>query len=57
MSRKQGPRVAGMRPSARAEGSLRSSGEPAGLLLAGSADGRRHNRTRIYHRPVKEAEE
>jgi len=40
MSRKQGPRSAGMRPSARAEGPLRSNGEPTGLLLAGAAAGR-----------------
>ena len=38
-NREQGPRAAGMRPSARAEGSLRSNGEPAGLLLAGAAVG------------------
>ena len=43
MSRKQGPRAAGMRPSARARGSLRSNGEPAGLLLARVAVGRRHD--------------
>ena len=34
MSRKQGPLTEGMRPSARAEGSLRSNGVPTGLLLA-----------------------
>ena len=43
MSRKQGPRAAGMRPSARAGGSLRSNGEPTGLLLAGVAAGRRYD--------------
>jgi len=41
MSRKQGSRIAGMRPSARAGGSLRSNGEPTGLLLAGVAASRR----------------
>jgi len=56
MSRKQGPRVAGMRSSARANGSLRSSGEPVGLLLAGVADGRRYSKYLNHHRTVNEAE-
>lgn len=56
MSRKQGPRVTGMRPSASAEGSLRSSGEPTGLLLATVADGRRQSKSKIHHRTAKEAE-
>jgi hypothetical protein len=43
MSRKQGPRAAGMRPSARAEGSLHSNGEPTGFLLAGAAASRRYD--------------
>lgn len=34
MSRKQGSHNVGMRPTARADGSLRSNGVPAGLLLA-----------------------
>jgi hypothetical protein len=34
MSRKQGPRVAEMRPSESAVGSLRSNGVTTGLLLA-----------------------
>jgi hypothetical protein len=36
------PRPAGMRPSARAEGSLRSNGAPTGILLAGDAASLRH---------------
>jgi hypothetical protein len=42
MSRKQGPLTEGMRPSARAEGSLRSNGVPTGLLLARDAARFRH---------------
>ncbi len=36
------PHFVGMRPSARAEGSLRSNGAPNGLLLARDAGRRRH---------------
>jgi len=57
MSRKQGPRLAGMRPSVRAEGSPRSGGEPTGLLLARVADGRRYSGNQVIHLSVKEAEE
>lgn len=42
MSRKQGPHFVGMRPSARADGSLRSNGAPTGLLLARGAGSHRH---------------
>jgi hypothetical protein len=56
VNRKQGLRVAGMRPSTRAEGSLRSSGAPAGLLLARAVDGSRRSGLRVNQRLVKEAE-
>jgi hypothetical protein len=56
MSRKQGPREVGMRPSARAEGSLRSNGEPTGLLLAGAAAGRRNGGIGKNYLPAKEAD-
>jgi hypothetical protein len=42
MSRKQGPHSVGMRPSARAEGSLRSNGAPTGLFLARVTASLRH---------------
>jgi hypothetical protein len=57
MSWEQGPRTNGMRPSARAEGSLRSSGEPTGLPLARVADGCRHSGLHVNHLPVEEAEQ
>jgi hypothetical protein len=41
MSSEQVHRIAGMRTSARAEGSLRSNGVPTGLLLARVAGGHR----------------
>ena len=47
MSRKQGPHFVGMRPSARAEGSLRSNGVPIGLLLARGAASLRHAARKI----------
>jgi hypothetical protein len=50
MSRKQEPRSAGMRPSASAEGSLRSNGAPTGLPLAGSVASFRHaTRSDLFH--------
>ena len=48
MSRKQGSRVAGMRPSPSAEGSLRSNGVPTGLLLATDACGHRRLQSKVY---------
>ena len=57
MSRKQGPRKAGMRPSARAEGTLQSSGAPTGLLLARAVGGRRHSSSSYDFLFVKEAAE
>ncbi len=54
MNRKQGPREAGMRPSARANGSLRSSGESVGLLLAGIAAGHRNNASDSHHTSANE---
>jgi hypothetical protein len=56
MSRKQGPREVGMRPSARADGSLRSNGEPTGLLLAGAAARRRNGGIGKNHLLAKEAD-
>ena len=56
MSRKQGPREVGMRPSARADGSLRSNGELTGLLLAGAAARRRYCGFGKNHLSAKEAE-
>jgi len=43
MSSDQGPRIAGMRTSASAGGSLRSNGVPTGLLLARAAAGHRQD--------------
>jgi hypothetical protein len=52
---KQGPRTAGMRSSAIAEGSLRSSVEPTGPLLARADDSRRQNGIKVNHLKDEEA--
>jgi hypothetical protein len=57
MSRKQGPRPAGMGTSESAEGSLRSNGVPTGLLLARSAASLRHAARGIPNHVKEEAVE